>query len=284
VSVAGRAVNVLDVGRGPAIVFIHGHNVCLQHWLEQVEAFRHTHRVIAFDLPGFGSSEMPEEVSITGYAAATAELCRELGVTSATVVGNSMGGLIAAELAISYPRLVEQLVLVSPAGLSDRYMGLPAALISHPVGVAVARGMFAAGPPPERLSRALAARPRGRVVALGVLNARPAAHADRLHPAMVHELARNFAAPAAAAAARALATHELRSRLHEISAPTLIVWGDRDKLIPLRCGHEFERLIPDARLRVYEDTGHNAMIERPHRFNKELAAFMSANAAEALAA
>ena len=67
-----------------------------------------------------------------------------------------------------------------------------------------------------------------------------------------------------------------RSRLDQIGAPTLIVWGDRDNLIPLRCGHEFERLIPDARLRVYEDTGHNAMIEHPHRFNAELAAFMAA--------
>jgi pimeloyl-ACP methyl ester carboxylesterase len=113
------------------------------------------------------------------------------------------------------------------------------------------------------------------VLALGLLNARPVRHADRLHPAMVYELTRNFAAPAASAAAVALAGHELRSRLHQIAAPTLIVWGDRDNLIPLRCGHEFERLIPDARLTVYGDTGHNAMIERPARFNAELAGFMA---------
>src|ERR1700757_851285 len=87
-------------------------------------------------------------------------------------------------------------------------------------------------------------------------------------------MARAFAAPAAPEAALALANHDLRSRLHQITAPTLIVWGDRDNLIPLRCGHEFERLIPDARLSVYADTGHNAMIERPRRFNAELAGFM----------
>src|ERR1700728_2226905 len=82
--VRGRRVNVLDVGSGPALVFIHGHNVCLQHWLEQIEAFRRTHRVVAFDLPGFGRSELPDEVSMSAYAAATAALCAELGIDSAT--------------------------------------------------------------------------------------------------------------------------------------------------------------------------------------------------------
>jgi pimeloyl-ACP methyl ester carboxylesterase len=279
-TIDGRALNVLDVGDGPAILFVHGHNVCLEHWYEQIEVFRHTHRVIAFDLPGFGRSEMPAEVSMSAYATTAAALLADLGVDRATIVGNSMGGLVAAEFAISYPHLVDKLVLISPAGLSDRYMGFPAALIGHRVGLTVARGMFAGGPPPDAVTRALAARPRGRVLALGLLNARPAARADRLHPAMVYALARSFAGPAAAEAAFSLATHDLRSRLHEIDAPTLIVWGDRDNLIPLRCGHEFERLIPGARLSVYADTGHNAMIERPARFNTELAAFIGVDLVE----
>ncbi len=62
--------------------------------------------------------------------------------------------------------------------------------------------------------------------------------------------------------------------MHQITAPALIVWRDRDNLIPLHCGHEFARLIPGSTLSVYADTGHNAMIERPRRFNAELAAFM----------
>jgi pimeloyl-ACP methyl ester carboxylesterase len=275
-TIDGRAVNVLDVGDGPALVFVHGHNVCWQHWLEQIDAFRPTHRVIALDLPGFGRSEMPaDDVSIPSYAGTVAAVCAELNVDRGTVVGNSMGGLVAAELAITHPVLVDRLVLVSPAGLSDRYMGLPAGLIGHRVGLAVAKRMFAGGPLPDGVVRALASRPRGRTVALGLLNARPVMRADRLHPAMVYELASAFAAPAAADAAFALATHDVRSRLPQITAPTLIVWGDRDKLIPLRCAHEFVRLISDSRLSVYADTGHNAMIERPLRFNAELAEFMS---------
>jgi pimeloyl-ACP methyl ester carboxylesterase len=274
-TIDGRGVNVLDAGHGPVIVFVHGHNVSWQHWLEQIEVFRDTHRVIALDLPGFGHSELPRApVSIEGYADTVAAVCAELQIDRAAVVGNSMGGLVAAELALRHPALVERLVLISPAGVSDRYMGFPAKLIGHPVGGAVARRMFAGGPPSERVVRALASRPRGRIATLAVLNARPVRRADRLHPAMVYELAGGFARPAAAAAAVALARHELRSRLPQIQAPTLIVWGDRDNLIPLRCGHEFQRLIPGARLSVYPDTGHNAMIERPARFNAELAAFL----------
>src|SRR5438067_7965160 len=84
VSINGRRVNVLDVGEGPAIVFVHGHNVCWQHWFEQLEHFRHTHRVVAFDLPGFGESELPRDpVSISGYAATIYALCTKLGIDSA---------------------------------------------------------------------------------------------------------------------------------------------------------------------------------------------------------
>jgi pimeloyl-ACP methyl ester carboxylesterase len=273
----GRAVNVLDIGNGPALLLIHGHNVCWQHWLEQISAFRHSHRVIAPDLPGFGESEAPRAaISIPAYARVLALLCEQLDIERTVVVGNSMGGLIAAELAIRSPELVERLVLVSAAGLSDRYIGLPAALIRHPIGVAVGRGLFASGPPSERLARTLARRPRGRTLALGLWGGRPAARADQLHPALVYELIRNASRPGAAAAAVALARHELRPRLSRIQAPTLIVWGDRDNLVPLHCAHEFERLIAGSRLIVYGDTGHNPMIERPARFNADLHEFLSA--------
>jgi pimeloyl-ACP methyl ester carboxylesterase len=276
--IRGRMVNVLDVGEGPAILFVHGHNVCWQHWLEQIDAFKDTHRVIALDLPGFGHSELPAgEVSIPGYAQTLADVLDALEIETATVVANSMGGAIAAEMAISFADRVSRLVLISPAGLSDRYLGLPASLIRHPFGAAVGRGLFAV-PPPEPVLRALARRPRGRTAALGVLNGRPAYKASELHPALVYEVLCGASRPAASAAAVALAKHDLRAKLPEVAAPTLIVWGDRDKLIPLRCAHEFDRLIPDSRLLVYGETGHNAMIERPLRFNADLAAFIGERA------
>jgi pimeloyl-ACP methyl ester carboxylesterase len=169
---------------------------------------------------------------------------------------------------------VQRLVLACATGVSDWYMGLPAALIRHRLGAAVSRGLFATGAPPEPVVRALAARPRGRAAALGIYNGRPAAQPQLIHPAMVMALISSACKPAAAPAAVALASHDLRERAHLISCPTLIVWGDRDNLVPLRCAHAYARLVPDSRLLVYEDTGHNPMIERPARFNADLSAFL----------
>jgi pimeloyl-ACP methyl ester carboxylesterase len=275
-TINGRRVNVLDTGQGEPIVFVHGHNVCWQHWLEQLAAFRHTHRVITFDLPGFGHSEdLAGPVSISAYASTVDAVMEQLGVERATIVGNSMGGCISAEFAISYPERVERLGLISPTGVSDQYMGLPAALIRSQLGAAVSRRMFAPGAPSPAVARTLSLRPRGRVAALGLYNGRPAARPDLIHPALVQQLLGNTWRPTAATAAVALATHDLRERLDQIQVPVLIVWGDRDNLVPLRCAHTYERLLPDARLLVYADTGHNAMIERPARFNADLAAFLA---------
>jgi pimeloyl-ACP methyl ester carboxylesterase len=276
VTVEGRRVNVLDVGTGPAIVFVHGHNVCWQYWLDQVVAFMGTNRVIALDLPGFGHSDLPDGgVSITGYARAVDSVCEQLGVDSACMVGNSMGGFVVADLALEFPKRVERLVLVSAAGLATRYLGIPAAVIRHPIGVFKGRLAFGLGSAPPHVARAMASRPRGRVLAMAIFNARPVAHADRLHPALVYELIRAHARPGAAPAAVALASYEFRERLHEIAAPTLIVWGDRDNLVPLSCADEYVALIPGSRKVIYPDTGHNPMLERPARFNRDLAAFLA---------
>jgi len=117
--VQDRWMNVVDMGSGPPVVFIHGLSGCWQNWLEQIPLFARDHRVIAVDLPGFGHSEMPvEEISISGYADAIDALMEQLDLEEARIVGNSMGGFIGAELAIQHPERVERLVLVAAAGLS----------------------------------------------------------------------------------------------------------------------------------------------------------------------
>src|SRR3954470_4811460 len=124
VEVDGRRVNVVELGEGePAMVFVHGLAGSWQNWLENLPHFAATgHRVIAFDLPGFGVSEDPsEKISIPGYGRHVDALLDRLGVGPAVLVGNSMGGFIAAEVAIQYPERVERLVLVSAAGLTVEY-------------------------------------------------------------------------------------------------------------------------------------------------------------------
>jgi pimeloyl-ACP methyl ester carboxylesterase len=119
VTVLGSPVNVVEMGTGDPIVFVHGLVGSWQNWLENIPHFARDHRVVALDLPGFGASPMPaEKISIAGYARILDALLGELGIDAACVVGNSMGGFIAAELAIAFPQRVERLVLVSAAGIS----------------------------------------------------------------------------------------------------------------------------------------------------------------------
>src|SRR5215217_9069836 len=122
--VDGRRVNVLDTGgSGPPLLFLHGWSSNWQIFLLNVAAFMGTHRVIAPDLPGFGASDLPHEpLSIRGYARTVDALCDELGVERVAVVGNSMGGFIGAELALSFRTRVDRLMLVSAAGLSTEHL------------------------------------------------------------------------------------------------------------------------------------------------------------------
>src|SRR3954463_13027826 len=112
----GREVNYCELGEGPAILFVHGLGASWQSWLEQMPEFAESHRVVAMDLPGFGYSESPsEDISIEYYARWTAKFMDILGIESAAVVGNSMGGFVSAELAIKTPERVQRLVFVSAA-------------------------------------------------------------------------------------------------------------------------------------------------------------------------
>ena len=123
IEVLGTPVNYVDLGEQGdhrPIVFVHGLSGQWQNWLENIPRFAESRRVVAIDLPGFGLSPMPdEEISIEYYGRVVAELCDRLGLSPAVLVGNSMGGYIAAEVAIERPDVVERLLLVSAAGISQ---------------------------------------------------------------------------------------------------------------------------------------------------------------------
>ncbi len=278
VVVNGTPVNVIDVGPkdAPVLLFVHGHSACWQHWLEQLPHFMGSHRCVALDLPGFGRSPLDAPVSMEKYARTVDAVCETLGIAAACVVGNSMGGFVAAELAISFPRRVERLVLVAAAGMSGKYIGLPTAVIAHPGGMMLGRVLFGLGGLTDGQRRLLSRRARGRRAAIGFVCTK----AEQLHPALVAELLTGAGRPAGAPAAVDLATYDFRDRVPDIACPTLIVWGDRDLLVPTSCGEEYERAIPDARRVVYDGTGHLPMLERPARFNADLAAFLEEDPGE----
>jgi len=265
----GRAINLVDLGSGPPLVFVHGLGGCWQNWLENLLPFAGDHRVIAMDLPGFGQSEMPaEKITVSGYGTWLDRLLDELGVEAAAIVGNSMGGFIGLETAIKFPHRVERLALVSAAGLTIENQ-------RNEKGIALLYAI-------EELSQwltalvikrsgALVSRPRGRRALLWFV----AKHPDRLPPQLVWEEVQAAGKPGFLPALDALTSYPIRDRLADVRCPTLIVWGSDDLLVPLRDAYEFERLIADSRVVVYADTGHIPQLERPERFNADLRAFLS---------
>ncbi len=278
VTIDGRRVNVIELGSGPPVVFIHGLSGSWQNWLEQLPVFARDHRVITFDLPGFGASEMPrEKITISGYGRFVEALLDELGVGSAAVVGNSMGGFIGIELAIRFPERVERLVLVSAAGLSIEYLRNERALA---VLGALGNRLAAYSGWVASRSDALARRPVARRAIFGIVAHRP----DRLPGPLVAEQVRGSGKPGFIPALDALTDYPIRDRLGEIACPTLIVWGAEDKLVPARDADEFARLIPNSRKVVWPQTGHVAMLERPEAFNALVQAFLAEEPGERVGA
>jgi len=294
VLVEGQPLNVIELGprrtapregsgeqpaQGPSgqpVVFVHGLSGCWANWLEQLPVLAERHRVVALDLPGFGHSPMPAQgngpgtgITISGYARLLDGLLGELGVDAAAVVGNSMGGFISAELAIAFPQRVERLVLVSAAGVSTAgHRGTTRAL---PAMRALETALLGTAAWVASKSDAAARRARLREMLMSLV----VSHPGRLPATLAAEQMRGAGKPGFMQALEATLGYEVRERLPEIACPTLIVWGARDRLIPVRDADVFASLIPRSRKVVYPDTGHMAMLERPAAFNALLEEFLS---------
>jgi pimeloyl-ACP methyl ester carboxylesterase len=267
--IEGRKVEMIDTGGGaskPPLLWIHGLSGLWQNWLLNIPAFMDRYRCIAPDLPGFGESEMPrEKISISGYARTVSELCGQLGVESPTVIGNSMGGFVGAELAIDEPTRVDKLVLVSAAGLSTEYVAMQPALVAARLWALASTRTGARSDPVVR-------RTRLRRAALQLILRYP----EKLSAPLTWELIQGADKPGFLDALKANLDYSYRDRLSAIEVPTLIVWGRNDMIVPLGDAARYQRLIGDnARVEIFEDTGHVPMIERPSRFNALLDAFLT---------
>ena len=265
--VGGRRVRYADLGagEGPPILLVHGLSGNWQNWLENLPRLARERRVVALDLPGFGRSEDPrDEITMPGYGRAVNELADRLELGEVVLVGNSMGGFVAAETAIQFPERVERLVLVSAAGITS------SSLRREPVMV-WGRAAMMAGARGAAEKRMAIVRPRIRHLVYSTIMRHP----SLIAPEMLWEMSEGAGRPAFRGALEAILDYDFRDRLAEIRSPTLIVWGRDDMLVPVRDASEYERLIPGARRIVLDDTGHVPMIERPALFNRVLEDFLS---------
>lgn len=273
ITVGGRKTRVRVAGdpSNPPALLLHGITRSLEDWSEQFDRLAPNYRVITLDLPGFGFSERrPEPATLTSLARGVVETLDELGEQRAAhVVGNSLGGATAMQLLALQPDRVRSLVLVNSAGFGRkvtwglRMQGIPGVgrySVSHPtpVGARVAERLIFADP-------ALATRDR---VNHGLTIAKqPGAAEFQLE--MVHHLG---------SVLRGVRPGWRRDLLSEVTPhqrPTLIMWGDRDRILPAKHLEEARRAFPEAQTHVFTGIGHMPQIEAPAKFSELVLEFMS---------
>jgi len=263
----GSEVNYAEIGEGEPIVFVHGISGSWQNWLENMPHFAaRGYRAIALDLPGFGASPMPSwPIDMPAYGRLLHDFCEKLGLgRGVTLVGNSMGGLVAAEAVLAEPSRFSRLVLVSAAGFINTWS-------PHERAAVTARAWETFGGPFGAVTRFFVTRRRSRRLMFGFAIRYP----GRLRKELLWEqMSSALPCPGFSESLAAVIGYDARHRLEEIAIPTLIVWGGDDQVIPTAAAFSYQRRIPHARLEIFEHTGHVPQMERPGRFNRMLEEFL----------
>jgi pimeloyl-ACP methyl ester carboxylesterase len=267
VALPGADVNYVEIGDGEPIVFVHGITSSWQAWLESLPHFGRERRAIALDLPGFGASPMPSwPIEMHAYGRLLHDFCEKIGVErGATLVGNSMGGLVAGEAVLSAPDRFDRLVLVSAAGLINTWL-------PRQRGAATSQAWDTFGRPFGAAARFFVTHRRARYLMFRFALRYP----GRLRKELLWEqMASGLPCPGFADSLQAVIEYDARHRLEEIEIPTMIVWGTDDRVIPSAAAFSYNRRIPHSRLEIFERTGHVPQLERPARFNRLLDEFLA---------
>jgi len=265
----GRRISYLTAGEGPVLLLVHGIASDSEAWRASLSLLARRARVIAPDLPGHGASgKAPGDYSLGSLASSLRDLLVKLGHERATLVGHSLGGGVAMQFAYMFPERTERLVLVSSGGLGRTVNPLlrAATLPGSELVIAAAIGPLTA------LGRAGVATVRrlGLRVApdLGEVGRGFATLADREGRAAFLDTLRsvvNFSGQRVDASDRLY----LAARM-----PTLLLWGERDPIIPAAHGLRAAERMPGSRLLTFADSGHFPHIDDPHRFAATLLEFI----------
>jgi pimeloyl-ACP methyl ester carboxylesterase len=261
-NVDGSQLRVIDSGKGTPVVLLHGFGASIYAWRHTLPALADAgYRVIAFDNRGFGFSDKPRHgYSTAAYAKLAVALLDSLRISSAVLVGHSMGGAIAAEVALAHPDRVRGLVLIDAAGYGERW----------PSVLKIARWPFVG---------AIATTLRSRWITARIVRS-TYADPSKVSEADVDQYYAPVPDPSYGPALRGV-LREFNfdslggGRLGALQTPTLVIWGEADRWIPFRDGSRFGRELPRSVFAVVPRTGHNAPEESPAEVNRLVLDFLN---------
>jgi pimeloyl-ACP methyl ester carboxylesterase len=260
--VAGIRLHVQDTGKrdAPVLVMLHGFGSSLDTWDDWAAPLSADHRVIRFDLPGFGltGADPTGEYTDARTIAVLLALLDRLGVERATLIGNSMGGRIAWAFAAAHPDRVAKLVLVSPDGFASpgieygKKQDVPLMMRALPYTLPtfmLRANLAASYGDKSKMTEAALMRTRDMMLAPGVRRAVLA----RMQQSVLRDP---------------------RPLLAKITAPTLLLWGDKDAMIPISNAQDYLAAMPNARLVTLPGIGHVPQEEGPAESLAPLRAFV----------
>ncbi len=246
VHTGGQEARVYDAGEGPPVVVLHGWGGRIESMMPVIECLRSAHRVVAFDLPGFGESPIPKGVWGTpDYAAFVRDSLAEMGITRAAFVGHSFGAKTSLYLAATHQDLVGKLVAQGASGLRT-----PPSLKARGKRFVSKSARFAGslGPVGRTVRDAVYAK----------IQSDDYKNAGGMRPILVK-----------------VVNEDLAPLLPRIQASSLLIWGTEDDAVPVAHGRKMESLIKDSGLVLFEGAGHFAYLDEPDRFCRVVNHFLT---------
>jgi 2-hydroxy-6-oxonona-2,4-dienedioate hydrolase len=254
VTVFGAKIRYVETGTGPTVILLHGLGGSIEVWTPNIGPLSAKFHVVALDQIGFGKSDKPFiNYRIRTYVDFLDQFCKELKINRASLVGNSMGGWIAAAFTLAYPERVDRLILEDAAG----YL-LPKDFDT--------RTLYALNPSTRETMKVLAQK----------VFYNKAFSSDAIIDQVLAQRIRAGDGYTIHSIVESIIRGEdfLDGRIQGIKQPTLIVWGREDGLTPLSDGERFKKEIPNSTLIVFDQCGHVPNVEKAEEFNAAALKFL----------
>ena len=275
IRVEGHRIRYWRLGAGPPVVLLHGLGNSVLNWRHNVQALSNQYTVYALDLPGHGLSDIPPvHYDLPTSARFLNAFADGVGIDAAHVIGNSMGGVLAIEFALQFPKRVHSMVLIGSAGLGRRLSMLTLRIATLPI----------LGEYLHRTNRR-----RLRAVINSMLY-----DPSRMDPDDFEERFRCQSRKGIGMANLAMLRYGVNiwgqrsaiyrlDRISEVHSPVLLVCGQQDPLFPVVHATAALERFPNARLELFEGAGHWPQYEHPDRFNRLVIDIFAADASESAA-
>ncbi len=256
-TVFGAKIRHVEAGdaKNPTVVLLHGLGANAESWMFNIAPLAAKYHVIAFDQIGFGKSDKPMlKYRVGTYTDFLDKFLSELKIEKAALIGNSLGGWIAADYALKYPAKVDKIVLADAAGLA------PAKGVDYKL-------VYSLNYSTREEVRSLVKLVFFNQALFGTeafveesMKIRVAANDSYTINSLIESIRRG--------------EDFLDGRLNAVKQPTLIIWGKQDGLLPLADGEKFDKEIANSQLIVFDQCGHVPLIEKAVDFNREVLKFL----------